>query len=402
MGKQDCRITRRALWMAAVGMGLSADAGFDRYGGYRGLRRKATGYFRVERIRGRWMLVTPEGNGYVALGANHVGAYFGSPQAETLMAQAKGDRKAAEERIHEAMLNMGLNAGEAYAPLLESLAGRLPHVANVTFPGASKFAFDVFDPEFQERLRAHVERQCKQFARNPWVIGLAFADLPVWDERRIDYFQALPDYSAGKKKFVEYLSRSGATGEGFLGSVADVLYQQLRNIVQAAAPGHLFLGERFVLRQPPEPVVSAVARHVNIFCTQALILSPQRPPEWQVFQPEGYRRTYKLAHGKPMIIIDWAAPFSLDSDFEPERGRIYGEQRAAEQAALWIESAFEEPYVVGVFKCQLIGSHGNDRWFPSGGMKRTYLQDNGEPFRHRTEITRRAHAKVLQKVYGLQ
>lgn len=51
-----------------------------------------------------------------------------------------------------------------------------------------------------------------------------------------------------------------------------------------------------------------------------------------------------------MIVIDWAARF--------------------------LEAAFDEDYIVGVFRCQLIGVHGNDRWFPARRMKRTYLRDD--------------------------
>lgn len=52
---------------------------YDQYGGYKGVSRRATGYFRVERIGGRWFFVTPEGHPYVALGANHIGQFFGHP-----------------------------------------------------------------------------------------------------------------------------------------------------------------------------------------------------------------------------------------------------------------------------------------------------------------------------------
>lgn len=49
-------------------------------------------------------------------------------------------------------------------------------------------------------------------------------------------------------------------------------------------------------------------------------------------------------------------------------------------------------------KCQLIGLHGNDRWF-DGKSRRTYLKDNGTRFKHRTEITRQAHEKAFTAAY---
>jgi hypothetical protein len=63
------------------------------------------------------------------------------------------------------------------------------------------------------------------------------------------------------------------------------------------------------------------------FCTQAIIFAAQRPPEWQVFQPAGYDREFALVN-KPMMIVDWAAPFSLSAAFEHEPGTIEAEAEA--------------------------------------------------------------------------
>ena len=386
--------------VAVIGLvlltGCAKPPAYDRFGGYTGIEREAAGHFRVEQVDGRWMFITPEGHGYVALGANHVGKFLDHPeQPRELLARLGGDRAAAEDAMHQAMLDLGLNAGEAYAPLLPSLTRRMPYVVNIDFPAKDKFRFDVFDPEFMTKLDEHVQAECGKVADDPMVLGIAFADLPVWNERRIEYFQSLPGGAPGRERYEE-----SADDEEFLGLVAETLYAQLRQSVRAAAPGKLFFGERFVLRMAPEPVLRAVGRHVDVFCTQALILSPQRPPEWQVFQKEGYDRDRELTNNKPMIVIDWAAPFSLDETYETERGVIKNEEEASREAAEWLESVFSLPYVIGVFKCQLIGSHGNDRWFPEGRMKRTYLRDDGLPFDVRTPVTKHAHERVLASVYG--
>ena len=43
----------------------------DRYGGWKGKRFAATGFFRVEKDT-RWWLVTPAGNGFLSWGINHL------------------------------------------------------------------------------------------------------------------------------------------------------------------------------------------------------------------------------------------------------------------------------------------------------------------------------------------
>jgi hypothetical protein len=129
-----------------------------------------------------------------------------------------------------------------------------------------------------------------------------------------------------------------------------------------------------------------------------LILSPQRPPEWQVFQSEGYDSTFAIVQ-KPMIIVDWATPFSLDETYTNDRGTIKAEAEAAEDVARWVKDALQQPYIVGVFKCQFIGTHGNDRWFPEGRMKRTLWKDDGTAFPVMTERVSQAHREALDEVY---
>ncbi len=368
----------------------------DRYGGFAAQSRHATGFFRLEEIAGRWFFITPDGHPYIALGANHTGKFLQDPAQPTpLIARAGGLDKARAQML-ESYRKSGMTAGEAYAPLDPLLRRELPYVVNIDFPGPSKFAFDVFDPDFQARLRASVLEQLKPVRDDPMALGIAFADLPVWTARRLAYFRELPVSAPGNRRYREFV-QTGGSDDAFLGLVADTLYRQLRALVREGAPHHLFFGERFVLRQVPDPVLRAVGKHVDVFCTQALILSPQRPPEWQLFQQEGFDRDHALV-GKPIIVIDWAAPFSLDTGFETDRGTVKPEAEATAEAAKWLASAFELPYLIGVFKCQWIGRHGNDRWFPEGRMKRTYLRDDGTAFTHRTEGTRRAHHDILRRL----
>lgn len=385
------------LAVVAASMGSAGFAGTDQYGGDDRVKSDATGYFRVEQIGGRWFFVTPEGHGYVALGANHVGKYLDQQADEMgLFARVEGGREEAAMYLADAMVNIGLNAGEAYAPIAPELKSKLPWVHNVRFPFESKFAFDVFADEFTEKLTASVVKQCEEIKSDPMVLGIAFNDLPIWDERRVRYYEQLPDDAAGAIELAKFRTADKTDNE-FLGHVAETLYRSMLNATRLAAPNHLFFGERFYLRSAPDEVLRAVGKHVDVFCTQALILSPQRPPEWQVFQREGYDHEFEIVQ-KPIVIIDWAAPFSLGKMFDTERGVIKNEQDAALEAAEWLKSAVATPFIIGVFKCQFIGTHANDRWF-DGRARRTYLKDDGAPFGVRTSITEKAHNDALNSAY---
>ena len=66
------------LWVPAA-MCLAQEAGEERsiYGGYPAIQGRKTGFFHTERINGRWMLVDPEGCGYLAVGMTGCSIYPG-------------------------------------------------------------------------------------------------------------------------------------------------------------------------------------------------------------------------------------------------------------------------------------------------------------------------------------
>ena len=413
----------------------SDQAIYDDFGGYTKIQREATGWFRVEQVNGRWIFITPQGHGYLALGANHTEKYLEDPEQSAGLYQRVGNSpREAEEAIYQAYLAAGLNAGEAYAPLNPYLKQRLPYIAHLNYPG-HKFAFDIFDDSVQTTFRTSLSVECRRLAHDSLAIGIAFVDLPAWNARRVDFFRSLPVNAPGKAEYVRFLENqyqqdirqlNQAYGTAFasfaalqmdtawtlntelasvrqdddlfMGVIAEELYQLLKEIIRESAPHHLFMGERYVLRMVPEPVLRAAAQHVDVFCTQALILSPQRPPEWQVFQQAGFDSTFAIVQ-KPMIVIDWATPFSLDETYVNDRGTIKDEAAAAKDVAHWVSDALAQPYLIGVFKCQLVGTHGNDRWFPEGRMKRTLIQDDGTPFPIMTERVARAHREALLREY---
>lgn len=411
---------------------------FDRYGGLRSVRREATGFFRVELIGARWFFITPEGHPFVALGANHVGAFLKN-QAEPsgFLARHGGDPARAAAALLAELRALGLNAGDAYQPE-PSHAEAWPWIHPIVNYGPERvrgLALDVFDAEAMAEVQAHVRRRAAEVAANPFVLGIAGVDLPQWGPPRVERYRATAPGSPGRARYEALLrERHGgdiarlnaaygtrfasfaalaaeptltlksttpaarADDEAFLELVADTFFAALRAACKAGAPRHLFLGERTQLRAIPDGVLRAMGRHVDVFCTQALIRSAQRPPEWQDFQRDAYDREAALT-GKPMIVVDWAAPFSLGATFDHEHGVIRAERDAAADSARFVRDCLAAPYMIGLFICQPIGTHPNDRWF-DGRARRTYLAPAGPPFVHRAAQLRAANEAALARVYA--
>jgi hypothetical protein len=414
--------------------GLSGQT--DRFGGFVDVQREATGFFRVEEIKGRWCFITPEGHPFIALGANHVGSFLAQQkQGSGLMARYRGNEDEAAKGILSALRELGMNAGDAYQPE-PRYRTELPRIVSISYGQAGKNTeLDVFDEAALKAVSQHVIGQCRRIAEDAWVIGIAGPDLPKWGVSRIHPYRIAKPDSPGRRRYHAFLrekyagditklnaayeshfpsfealeskprlnlktiSREAKSDDAaFAALIAETLFSTVRSACKAGAPNHLFLGERTYLRSIPDPVLEVMGRHVDVFCTQALILSPQRPPEWQMFQRAGYDHEYALVK-KPIIIVDWAAPFSLGASFESEKGMIHDEAKASEMAAKFVTDAFEPPYMIGLFICQVIGTHPNDKWF-DGKAKRTYLRDDGIAFEHRRKSLKRANEAVLQRLYS--
>ena len=59
------------------------------YGGYKDTQAKATGFFRVEQIDGKWWFVDPDGHLFLSTGSNCIGGGEAAPEGQGL-ASSKG------------------------------------------------------------------------------------------------------------------------------------------------------------------------------------------------------------------------------------------------------------------------------------------------------------------------
>jgi hypothetical protein len=410
----------------------------DRFGGFKGVTREASGYFRVEQINGRWFFITPEGHPYIALGGNHIGSFLKKQAAESgLLARHGDDVERAADALLADLRTLGLNAGDAYQPE-PRFAEKLPWIKPFTYLPAPKKGWpDVFDETEMREMHDHVKKQCSGIAAQPWVIGVAGPDLPTWDSGFVHQYRLNPVGSPGRQGYLAFLKErhSGditsvnaaygtrfatwealekkprldlkiendtarADDEAFLTLIASRHFAAVRSACKAGAPNHLYLGERTQLRVIPEGVLREMGRHIDVFCTQSLIRLPKNPPEWQVFQREHYEREFALV-GKPMIIVDWAAPFAPGPEpLTTEYGTLKPEAEAAREAGQFVRDAFEPPFMVGLFICQVLGSHANDKWF-GPEARRTYLRDDGSPFPDRAREIADANHAVLARLFEM-
>lgn len=190
----------------------------DAYGGFLEVSSKASGFFRLEQIDGRWWFITPDGHGFIATGFNHANQkwFQASYNKEHWRHLFESPQKFEDMVIADAkawnMTAVGYGG-------VRSL-GKFPYFFRITFPGPSNWMLtidppDMFSSDFEKACQTAVERDCSAHVDDPWLIGYSFNDCPEWpildrvSKRRprhwIDHIKAMGPESAGKQRYVSLM-----------------------------------------------------------------------------------------------------------------------------------------------------------------------------------------------------
>ena len=430
-------------------------AGRDKFGGFTGVKTTASGNFRVEQLKNRWFFITPEGHPFIALGPNHTGPTIRNQGGQNGLWKRWND--SADETAKNMLpiiQDLGFTAGDVYQP--ESTYTRtLPWISFFWYGDTNHSFIDVFDEPTMVDVTRRAFEHAKSVSENPWVLGIGGPDLSIWDDKLVRSYRSMKPDAPGRQRYTAFLreryqsdiakfNREYATAfasfddlsaqeklvypadfeddklephtlrwrlpkpptnpmqadnDAFCALIASTLFPQVRAAVKRGAPGHLFLGEHLAVRMIPDAVIAAMAPHIDAYLAQAVEVSPQRPPEWQMFQSDRWDAEYALLK-KPIIIVDWGAVFSLSEPFEYRGYKVKDEREASDEAAKFITDAFERPYIIGLFLCKLWGEHKNDENFFQNKATRTYLKPDATPYPYRTEVLKRALHEAQTRTFA--
>jgi len=190
-------VTRRTLLGSLLGVAAARgqEQPLDRFGGWRGVRFEASGYFRLEK-KERWWLVTPEGNAFLSFGLNHAEpgllrqSYNREHWLKTFGGEAgvlRGFRAHVEADLKAFGFNsLGChNATSRYwqpsiIPYIETF--KCVDIDHWKTPRDEDFR-DVYASEFEAYCETRaVEARLRERAKDPFLIGYAFTDCPILTE----------------------------------------------------------------------------------------------------------------------------------------------------------------------------------------------------------------------------
>jgi hypothetical protein len=359
----------------AVAAGFCAPAdSLDRFGGTRAIRGKATGFFHVERQKGGWQLIDPDGNGFWCTGMVMAGRYTDTATIN--------DHIALKKAGFNTVMFYGYMGGK---PLM---SGEIPYANTINCSHENKIETfgDVYSPAFEEEALRRITWACSTAAKNPFLIGY-FTDneLPwskVWGGGFFDDYLNHPIDSAGHKAAIafarkrypaiEAFNKPWATAykswdsigagnfkpgagynkreiavcrDNFLYEVAKRYFTFVYKAIKSRDPNHMVLGTRFLTGDVPMPVIRAMKGSVDVWTTNCYAL--------RTFPAKTFLE-WSDTVGAPFMITEWGyaaidAP-GVEQDLPGAVPRLVETQAQRADLFEWyMKHATAAPNCVGAF-----------------------------------------------------
>lgn len=350
---------------------------YSEYGGYRQKQVKATGFFRTEKIDGRWWFVDPRGYLFLSVGVDCIAPGRGgnlreadkrrnmfkvlppredvtTPQGQrtgysfgrwNLIRRYGDDYKAkSNEMIIERMDKWGINTiGNWSASEIISL-NRKNFMVTMHTAGIERNLMglaDVYDAGFSSKMDEAIKSSVSLYKDNPRLIGYFVGNEPAWlgEEARLCDLILKGNDRPIKSELINFLAQ-GDTPERrkeFIFNTFRLFLASVKKAQKKYDPGHLNLGIRFGNISNIDTGVLKICREsFDVLSFNCYDLSPKS---------EMLDRALNIT-GLPMIIgeyhfgtVDRGMAQSLwQVDSQPERGIAY---------RYYTEQGFAHPGLIG-------------------------------------------------------
>jgi hypothetical protein len=304
----------------------------DRYGGWKVDRMAATGFFRTEKIDGRWWIVDPEGHPFIHRGVAVYRPGRSTRQRESL-ASKYGDLSNWVKDESAFLLQHGFNGAGAwsdhnlirehevpivYTIILNPMGNyRSEHIkrygGKYDTAGWQGYRYDlvmVFDPQFDE----YVERAIApiaQYTGDKYLLGYYTDNELPWKNDALD--RHLTCLSPGEPGYIAaraWLSqRKGADADifaitdddrqAFTGFYFETYMRKVEKAIRKYDPNHLYLGCRF--NQEQEELVNP-----EIFRIAGKYMDIVSVNHYRKWQPSVEMLTdWETWSNKPFLITEW-------------------------------------------------------------------------------------------------
>lgn len=435
--------------MGAFAMGRSAED-YDMYGGWKGRKFKATGFFRVEKDD-RWWLVTPAGHAFISLGINHYHqGWWEQDYNRDHWLKQFGSKWIGDENWNRGFQKMalgdmkrfGLNTFGVHtdAPSLTEppLGPVMPYVRRYEPLILSHYKnpkhSDIFEPAFAKQCDEAAQRMAAPYVDDPMLLGYCMSDLPsmtdmdakiykstTWPRElrnkganaagkqawmktirgryaEISEFNSV--YETGFKDWNELLKaenwrpsaeaknkRENADNIAFLKACVDRYYSAAESALRKVDKNHLFFGDKlFAESDSLEIIIDVTTKYTDLVCYQSYAM-------WQ----DQEALLDRLAARIDLPLLNGDSNYATPNEMLPNPYGQHAESHA--QRADWMrefcEAAFPRKEFVGWHICGII-----DTW-KTMPTKEVYQQQGimsvtGEVYQDEAKVLKDISSRLYQ------
>jgi len=377
-GKVSSAEALRKIWDAEEASLKPLQVKVSKYGGYLSETHRATGFFRVEKLNGRWWFIDPEGHPFLSIGMNGIGpggggGYSQAPGLEHVFAiipetpapqtgqngqsgPAGGFRRTPSfgelnqqmrygENWREKWTDLTLRRMEAWGINTGSIRENTkPYMVHLGNYGVSQvFGLqDVYVPDYAQRVEQAVQRTVSQHKDSPWLIGYFLQNEPSWLEQEARVCELILSGTGIplKEALQEYL-KAGDTPQ----RRTEFVHQTFRKHIETVSrflrqydPNHLSLGIRFGHATVPHPAILKICKDFfDVFSFNTYRLSPNMD----------YVNEVSRAIDLPMILGEFHFG-TVDRGMAPGLVQVANQKERAVAFRYFAENAFAHPALIGI------------------------------------------------------
>jgi hypothetical protein len=369
----------------------------SKYGGFLAKKVKATGFFRVEQIDGKWWFVDPEGYLFYSTGSTGIGPrsefsrikgreyIFTAMPPSDLSVPNQNPAQASNQNVSRApqnysfftwnlyrrfgedwyqkwmaftvrrMDNWGLNTIANWSDATLGKSQRKAYVATLRGWGIETGVMgmpDVYSPEYTNQVEEAAAQQCFPLKQDPWLLGYFIGNEPAWPNRELELVNVILNgnatpMQAALKKYLE----KGDTPEvrkAFVYETYAKFISMVNNAIKKYDPNHLNLGLRFGGSAPDEIVKASKGFDVFSFNSYGYVVNP-----------ENIKKFYDIT-GLPMIIGEFH--FGVPGrGLAPGLAQTISQEERAAAYRYYVENAAANPAIIGTHWFQWIDQPSTGR-----------------------------------------
>ncbi len=294
---------------------------------------EATGFFRVDQLRGRWWLLTPEGKPFFSIGLNHIDpsplryivngelwqSKYGNSMERWLKESVSPDLTAwgfnSVGWTQEVVTRGRTNHRHSRAFTFEEYQWLdLPYCHMLPFADFHQWEVETRYPDFASSEFAewcdYVAREnCARMAQDPKLIGYFYIDCPTWIHTT--------QFTTWKGPLFDPARLKTESGRKELFELSTQYYRVTHDAIRRYDKNHLILGDRYEAARPiADEVIEAAKPYVDVICFQHFA------------DPKTVSQSLAGWHeksGKPVLLADHAISVKETNGSQRHDGQGYAE-----------------------------------------------------------------------------